>query len=253
MKATVVLVILAFAFLLVNPARAYSYLCGQYTSETVGPYSHDQDLWGESSATSGSQCSLVTSFSGTTIAWLTNWTWSGGANDVKSFDNIQLNTNINNQLSDISSIPTTWDWSYSYSGTIVADVAWDLFTSSSSGGSHAYEIMIWLAAYGGTQPIAASYNSAGKAVSVNSFTEKSVTYDLYKGTNSGWTVLSFVPASSTVNSYSGNLMDFINFLVDNDYLPSSQYLTTLQAGTEATSGTAVFTTSSYTVAIDLAK
>ena len=40
-----------------------------------------------------------------------------------------------------------WNWSYSYSGTIVANVAYDIFTSSSSGGTSEYEIMVWLANY----------------------------------------------------------------------------------------------------------
>ena len=40
-----------------------------------------------------------------------------------------------------------WKWSYSYSGSIVADVAYDIFTSSSSSGKAEYEIMVWLANY----------------------------------------------------------------------------------------------------------
>lgn len=51
-------------------------------------------------------------------------------------------------LSDISSMESTWDWTYTGSD-IVADVAYDIFTSSTAGGSNEYEIMIWLAAIGG--------------------------------------------------------------------------------------------------------
>lgn len=40
-----------------------------------------------------------------------------------------------------------------YTGTsIVANVAYDLFTSSTASGSAEYEIMIWLAALGGAGP-----------------------------------------------------------------------------------------------------
>ena len=81
--------------------------CGQWDTVTVGPYSLLLDLWGESGATSGSQCAHIVSLSSSTIAWVTNWTWTGGTG-VKSFSNIQLNQNIGKQLSAISSIPVSF-------------------------------------------------------------------------------------------------------------------------------------------------
>jgi xyloglucan-specific endo-beta-1,4-glucanase len=48
----------------------------------------------------------------------------------------------------------------SYTGSdIVADVSYDIFTSSTSGGASEYEIMVWLAALGGAGPI----SSTGKS------------------------------------------------------------------------------------------
>lgn len=82
------------------------------------------------------------SISGSTLAWETSWTWAGGSSSVKSYANAGL-TFTAKQLSAISSIPVTWDWTYT--GTsIVADVAFDLFTSSTASGSHEYEIMVWV-------------------------------------------------------------------------------------------------------------
>jgi len=81
-----------------------SEVCGQYDTVTAGNYELLTDLWGESDATSGSQCSQITSQSGSDIAWTTTWTWTGGSS-VKSFSNIQLNEGINVQLSTISSMP----------------------------------------------------------------------------------------------------------------------------------------------------
>lgn len=101
-----------------------------------------QDLWGEAAATSGSQCTQVDSISGSTLAWETSWSWAGGSSSVKSFANAGLNFTPK-QLSAISSIPVTWDWTYTGS-SIVADVAFDLFTSSTSSGSSEYEIMVWV-------------------------------------------------------------------------------------------------------------
>lgn len=83
-----------------------SVYCGQWDSVAVGSYSLLLDLWGESGATSGSQCSHLTSLDGSTVSWMTNWTWVGGTG-VKSFSNIQLNEGINTQVSAISSMPVS--------------------------------------------------------------------------------------------------------------------------------------------------
>ena len=48
-------------------------------------------------------------------------------------------------------------------GSVVADVAYDLFTSSTSGGSGQNEIMIWLANYN-AGPIAQSWDANGNPV-----------------------------------------------------------------------------------------
>jgi len=66
---------------------------------------------------------------------------------VKSYPNAVV-TFTPKQLSAISSMQSTFDWSYSGSD-VVADVSYDMFTSSSASGSNEYEIMIWLAALGG--------------------------------------------------------------------------------------------------------
>lgn len=39
------------------------------------------------------------------------------------------------------------------SSSVVADVAYDMFTSSTSGGSNEYEIMVWLANYNSVRSI----------------------------------------------------------------------------------------------------
>jgi len=161
-------------------ALAHRTLIGQWDTVTAGPYSLLLDQWGKSGASSGSDCAQLTSFSGTTVAWKNPWNWVGG-NGVKSFTNMQLNSGLNKKLSAISSIPVsadmvqaptllnlnhyfpkkaTWKWSQSSSGTVVADVAYDLFTSNTAGGSNVNEIMIWLANYN-AGPISAAYNSDG--------------------------------------------------------------------------------------------
>ncbi|KAG0694007.1 glycoside hydrolase family 12 protein [Suillus ampliporus] len=213
----------------------------QYASVTAGQYSLLNNLWDEDNATSGSQTSKLTSMSGSTVAWQTSWTWTGGSS-VKSYSNIQLNSGINQQLSAISSMPSTWNWTQSNTGTVVADVAYDLFTSNTSGGKNVNEIMIWLANIN-SGPIAAQYNAAGQAVPIlENISIQGYTWNLYSGSNGYNQVYSFLLTSGEITSFSGDIYEFLSYLIDNEGMSSSQYLTTAQAGTEATTGTAKFTT-----------
>lgn len=113
----------------------------------VDGYTIYNNLWNESAATSGSQCFTLNGLSSGVLSWATTWSWSGGSGQVNSYANA-VATITATQLSAISSIPSQWSWSYT--GTdIVADVAYDLFTSSSASGDDEFEIMVWTAALGG--------------------------------------------------------------------------------------------------------
>ncbi|KAL3463400.1 concanavalin A-like lectin/glucanase domain-containing protein [Aspergillus heterothallicus] len=215
--------------------------CGQWDTTTSGDFILYNNLWGQDNADSGSQCTGLDSGSGNTIAWHTSWSWSGGEYNVKSFANVAYQFTAT-QLSSLSSIPTTWNWQYSGSD-IVANVAYDLFTTSSPGGSAEYEIMIWLAALGGAGPI----SSTGSSIA--SVTLGGVSWNLWYGWNGNMQVYSFV-ASSTTESFSADLVDFISYLESSQGLSSSQYLTNVQAGTEPFVGSnAAFVTSSYSVSV----
>ncbi|KAI1426272.1 family 12 glycosyl hydrolase [Xylaria sp. FL1777] len=215
--------------------------CGQWDSVQTGSYIVYNNLWGESAGT-GSQCTTVNSLSGSTVAWSTSWSWSGGNYNVKSFANAVLQTTAK-QLSAISSIPTTWKYTYTGSN-MVADVAYDIFTSSSASGSSEYEIMVWLAALGGAGPI----SSTGSPIATP--TIAGVSWKLYEGYNGAMHVFSFV-ASSQVTSFSGDLKAFFSYLNTNNGMSTSQYITSLGAGTEPFVGSnAVLTTSGYSVAIN---
>ncbi|KAF3168907.1 hypothetical protein TWF788_010773 [Orbilia oligospora] len=135
--------------------------CGQYASTTTGAYSLFNNLWGSGSATAGSQCTGLDGTSGNTIYWHTSWTWQGGSGNVKSYANAAL-IFTPKKLSTLSTIPTTWKYTYSNTNSMVANVAYDIFTSSTSSTSATpeYEIMIWLGAYGGAGPI----SSTGSAI-----------------------------------------------------------------------------------------
>lgn len=132
----------------------------------------------------------------------------------------------------------------SYSGSnMVADVAYDLFTSSTAGGSAEYEVMIWLGSFGGAGPI----SSSGSPIATLNIA--GVSWDLYKGPNGQMTVFSF-KAKSNVQSFKADLTDFTKYLVSKQGVSSRQILQSIGAGTEPFLGNnAVLTTSKYTVSV----
>lgn len=100
------LLLFPFVFSLPLERRAASHMaCGKFETIPSGKsYSLLTNLWGESTASSGSQCSTLHSVLDGTVKWSTEWTWSG-EDTIKSFSNIQLNRGINQQLSAITSMP----------------------------------------------------------------------------------------------------------------------------------------------------
>ncbi|KAF8177637.1 concanavalin A-like lectin/glucanase domain-containing protein, partial [Pholiota molesta] len=172
--------------------------------------------------------------------------WSGASTQVKSYANLNLRVGIGKTLASITSIPTSWKWTYtSASSNIVADVSYDLWLSKTAGttgatSSSTYEIMIWLSARGGAQPA----GSKAGTVSING-----VTWTLWKGTVETWKIFSFVAPSETTN-FNQDLKPFFTYLVSNQGVPSSQFLVQAQAGTEPFVGNATFTTTSYSIAIN---
>ena len=159
--------------------------------------------------------------SGSGVSWGSSWTWAGGENNVKSYP--YAGKNFSPRLvSQISSLPTTFSWSYT-GNNIRANVAYDLFTSAvstapTSGGD--YELMIWMTALGNVFPISAT----GSPVATVTLAGQS--WKLYYGLNGSMKVYSFVYANGSLNSFSGDVKAFFNYLVNSWGFPaSSQYLT----------------------------
>jgi xyloglucan-specific endo-beta-1,4-glucanase len=76
------------------------------------------------------------------LSWHSAWSWAGGQYSVKSYPNVVVDTQ-DVPLSKIKSIDTTWKWSYT-GQSLVTNVAYDVFTSSTVGGAEEYELMVWL-------------------------------------------------------------------------------------------------------------
>jgi len=204
-------------------------------------------LWGESAATSGSQCSFYNGVVGSGVSWGTTWTWVGGQYNVKSYSHSDL-IFTPKTIASISSIPSTFTWSYSGTSNVVADVSYDMFTSSTAADTtNDYEVMIWLASYGGAGPLSATGGSSPIATP----TIAGYSWKLFYGLNGSTKVYSFVIANSPLASFSGDIKAFYTYLINNEGYPSSQYLITLQGGTEPfTGGPATLEVSLWSAAIN---
>ncbi|KAF9026711.1 glycoside hydrolase family 12 protein [Hymenopellis radicata] len=223
-------------------------LSGQWDTESEinGRFILENNLWGMASATSGSQSSQVTSTNGNSVSWYTSYTWQGAPSQVKSYSNLDLRTGLGKRISAIASIPATWSWTYSTaSADLVADVSYDLWLSNTAGtggasSSSTFEIMIWLSTRGGAGPAGSQIGT----VSING-----VSWRLFKGTVSTWTVFSFV-APSEITNFNQDLKPFLTYLTSNQGVSSSQFLVQAQGGTEPFIGTARLTSNSYALAIN---
>ncbi|KAI4682677.1 uncharacterized protein J4E84_007141 [Alternaria hordeiaustralica] len=216
--------------------------CGQWDSAVTGDYTVYNNLWGQADATpGGSQCTGVDGLSGRTLKWHTSWSWAGGPGHVKSYANVV--TKITQKaLSSIKSLPSVWKWSYA-GDDLIANVSYDLFTSSKAGGDPEYEIMIWVGALGGAGPISAT----GSPIATVTLAGNS--WKLYNGKNGQMNVFSFV-AEKQINSFNGDLMEFVKEVTGKHGMPSSQILTSVGAGTEPFSGSkAKLTVTEYSLSM----
>ncbi|KAJ7051326.1 glycoside hydrolase family 12 protein [Mycena amicta] len=206
-------------------------------SEINGRFTLENNLWGESAATSGSQSSQVTATNGNAVTWHTTYTWTGGNFNVKSYANLDLRVGLGKTVASIASIPTVWQWTYSSASSgLVADVSYDLWLSNQAGTGGASSTS--------TFEIAGPAGSQIGTASVNG-----VTWRLFKGTVSTWTVFSFV-APTEITNFNSDLKPFLTFLTQNEGVPSSQFLVQAQAGTEPFIGSATLTTTSYSLSIN---
>ncbi|CAE7209666.1 hypothetical protein PTNB73_09259 [Pyrenophora teres f. teres] len=236
----------AFAFIIGAIASVASAqqatLCKPYEYYSSNGYELNNNLWGTSTATGGSQCTYVDSVSSTGAKWRSKWNWSGGQDNVKSY--VYSGRQFTKKpVSQLSNMQTEAYWVYD-TNNIRCNVAYDLFTAQDinhSTSSGDYELMVWphycrLARYN-VYPIGSSQGMV---------TVAGRTWELWYGLNGSMKVYSFV-APSTVNNFSANLKEFYTWLANNKGFPiSTQNLITYQFGTEAfTGGPATFTVNQW--------
>ncbi|KAI1817999.1 endoglucanase [Poronia punctata] len=203
-------------------------LCDQYGYFAQDGYYVNNNAWGQGSG-QGSQCTHVDKMLNPGVQWHTEWSWSGGDNNVKSYPYSGRTLDQKKLVSQINSMPTKVEWQYT-GNNIRADVAYDLFTAADPNhdtSSGDYELMIWLARKGDVYPIGqstGSVNIGGR------------NWDLWVGYNGSMKVFSFV-AGGDVTTFEGNVKDFYDHITSAQGFPASQQsLITFQFGTEPFTG-----------------
>ncbi|KAI0747557.1 endocellulase [Fomes fomentarius] len=222
-------------------------LTGQYDCAPAGAYTLCQNLWGKNAGVGNQNSTLITT-SGNSVSWRTQWDWQNGPNNVKSYANVLHNSAKGIQLQNIKSAPTTWQWQHqTESSGIRVDVSYDIWTGVQPSGDPAtsassYEIMIWLAGKGGIQPVGSQVQTGISLAGHH--------WNLWKGPNANWEVLSFVSQDGDINDFSVDLNAFFDYLVQNQGVAGTQYIQAIQAGTEPFTGSADLLTSTYSVAVN---
>ncbi|CAL1713758.1 unnamed protein product [Somion occarium] len=230
---------LALLSVFVAVASAQKTLTGAFDCTAAGAYTLCQNQWGAFAGV-GSQNSTLLSSSGNDVSWATNWTWANGPNNVKSYANV-----IHNTAKGVQSALTNWVWTYlSESEGIRADVSYDIWTGVPQSGDPAtsassFEIMIWLSGLGGIQPVGSQILSNLQIAGHS--------WNLWKGPNANWQVLSFVSANGEVRDFDVDLNEFFKYLIAEQGVASTQFLQAIQTGTEPFVGSASLLIENFSV------
>lgn len=211
------------------------------------------------------------------------WKWSDNPLSVHSFPNIKLNSNILPlQLSNLSSLNISASWtmapSNSKQGTdlasieTAANVIIDMFLDPNSTIANSttlpqYEVMVWIAAFDGKLPI--GYSSSMKNppkqilggielyASLNYFCVSllSKSSTLYMGQNSnGQYVYSWL-APGNIYDFNEDISLLLHYLWRHKYIDESNFLGTVQFGTETFHSTSnvTFSTQNFNLSVHSGK
>ncbi|BCB84952.1 GH12 family glycosyl hydrolase domain-containing protein [Phytohabitans suffuscus] len=211
-----------------TPAQADVRICEQYGTTTIqGRYVVQNNRWGSNAE----QCINVTDTGFSIVSQQGSAATNGAPLSYPSvyfgchYTNCSPGTNLPLQVSQISAIPTSINYTYG-SGTYNASFDIWLDPTPRRDGVNQMEIMIWFNRQGSIQPIGSS---------VGTGTVAGRTWDVWRGSNGSNNVISYV-APSPINSWSFNVLDFVNDIRSRGAITNSWYLTSIQGGFEPWNG-----------------
>jgi hypothetical protein len=224
-------------------SQAQEQICDQFGTSTIqDQYVAQNNAWGTSEA----QCISVTE-SGFEVTQADGNVPTDGP--PKSYPSVFLGchytvcspgTNLPLQISSISS--ATSEISYSYVDNAVYNASYDIWLDPEpqTDGVSQTEIMIWLNRVGEIQPIGSQTGTA---------TVAGQEWEVWTGNNGSNDVISFV-APSALNSYSFDVMAFIDQAISAGMATEQWYLTSIQAGFEPWEGGAGLGVQSFSATVN---
>ncbi|WP_438432961.1 GH12 family glycosyl hydrolase domain-containing protein [Gorillibacterium sp. sgz500922] len=205
----------------------------KYGNWSNGGYTVYNNVWGSGA---GAQSIWANSYSNWGV-----WAQHPSTGGIKSYPNSTREVGV--AIGSLKSVTSSFNVTVPTSGAAF-ESAYDIW----AGNNNAYEIMLWMNAYGGVKPIAASWSSTGDPVA--SYTNVSVgghTWNVYKGSNGSNAVYSFVRTGNT-NSGTVDVLAIMNWIKGKGWF-GNETLNRVQFGFEITSSPAGlnFMTNSYSV------
>ncbi|EEB90431.1 hypothetical protein MPER_11363 [Moniliophthora perniciosa FA553] len=232
--------------------------CGDQDRIEVGQYTLYVHAFGKNQDPQGKSCAEVYSLDGTTASFGNNWQWARADGSVKAFTYLGLNQGLDKQLSAIKDIQVAYHYTFydndsgqrGHKKDTFVTFLWLLTTSSAPGGAVANEIRIYLANI--HVPVVGT--TVATEIKIGDDYSK---WDVYKGQrDDGTVVFSFMlrPTQSDYDftirdSYDGDINLFLKYLFDNQGLAGDQYLTAIQAGSEAVGGAVNANFTRYSVVV----
>ncbi|KAF4312765.1 putative family 12 glycoside hydrolase protein [Botryosphaeria dothidea] len=196
----------------------------------------------EGSACTGYVSTTTSSNGNQAVKWNSTWNIEyvqSTDNVPKGYSFVGLTQNLENRISDIGSIPTTYEWTRTNTTAYKGNVCYDFMTSDTKGdstSSAAQELMLWLQYEGGQLPI--GWTDGAVATIDNLY---GTSWKLYQGKNddTGITVSSLLPDTQFTGSFEGDIKDWLLALVKQGVFTENTYVNVGNAGTEPFYGDAV--------------
>ncbi|PSK60282.1 hypothetical protein B9Z65_432 [Elsinoe australis] len=195
----------------------------------------------------GSACTGYKGLTGTgasqTIQWNSVWDIKDDKPDlVKGYSFVGLTQGLENRLSDIAGIPSTYHWVRTNQTLYKGNVCYDFMTSDTKGdstSSNAQELMLWLRYEGGQLPIG---YAAGPKATISLYGKDG--WKLYQGknTDTGITVSSLLaPADNQYwGHFEGDIKEWLLAMSKQGIYSESTYVNVGNAGMEPFYGTVDF-------------
>ncbi|KPI21420.1 Cellulase [Actinobacteria bacterium OK074] len=237
--------------------------CKAFNTISAPPYYLNNNVWGVKPGVTGKQCTNLISYRGGKLAWDTNFEWTGDKTSVKSYASAVLgwhwgwkqnNTKLPVRLNSGKKVTSNWTFGITQNTPTVMNVSYDLWFHAKSNpdwqDQPKHEMMVWLNRQNGAGPLGTKRETLNVGgVNWDLYVGKIVNKDNSGKVTSSWNVYSYVRTTNTTTQTT-DLTALTQALLNRKLMASTDYLTSVEAGTEVFTGKGKLTTSSYSVSVN---